>query len=139
MAFDLESFVATVEDSLPCLLTETAPHRRTTVLAGSGTLLDLNTETLRLDVSTPVAGAHDGLPEADLLDLLAFNFPNDLTRGSFLAPGGGAGHLVLTTSLPLAQTSAEEACSAILDQVAAALALGERIVQRRISAFNTGN
>ena len=138
MPFDVDSFVAAVEDRLPCLFTEIAPQHQGTVLAGSDTVLDLDRQALRLEFSTPVAGAHNGLPDRDLLDLLTFNFPNDLTRGSFLAAGGGAGHLVLTASLSLPASSPEEACDAILDQIAAALALGERIVQRRARAFSQG-
>lgn len=139
MPIDIDSFVAIVEDTLPCLLTETDPHRLGTVLPGSRTRLELDRQALRLDVSTPVEGAHDGLSAEDLADLLTFNFPNDLTRGSFLAAGGGAGHLALTASLSLTATSPEEACDAILDQIAAALALSERIVQRRARAFSQGN
>ena len=139
MPFDVDSFVAKVEDTLPCLLTETDPNHFGTVLPGCMTRLELDADALRLDFSTPVDGAHDGLSAADLADLLTFNFPNDLTRGSFLAAGGGAGHLALTASLSLPATTPEEASAAILDQIAAALALGERIVQRRERAFSQGN
>lgn len=134
----VKSFAAALEDALPCIFTEIEPDHLATVLAGSDTVIDLDAEALRLDVSTPVAGAHDGLPAETLQDLLGFNFPNDLTRGSFLAGGRGAGQLALTASLPLAATSAEAACDAILDQIAAALALGERIAGRQTRGFSQG-
>lgn len=128
MPVDIDSFVVTVEDTLPCLFSETSPGNRGTVLPGSETRIVLDEAALHLDISTPVEGAHDGVPAPVLLDLLTLNFPNDLTRGSFLAAGGGAGHLALCASLSLTATSAEDACKVILDQVAASLALGERIV-----------
>jgi hypothetical protein len=138
MPFDLDSFAATVEDRLPCLFEETSPGFSVTVLPGSDTVLTLDHQAMRLEFATPVIGAHNGLSTDDLADLMMFNFPNDLTRGSFLAGGGGAGHLVLTASLPVSATTPDEACAAILDQVAAALALGDRIAQRRAAAFKQG-
>jgi hypothetical protein len=139
MPFDIDSFAAAVEDTLPCVFDETTAQQRSTFLAGPDTRIVLDAGLLRLEFTTPVEGAHDGLPADALLDLLRFNFPNDLTRGSFLSGGRGAGHLALTASLPLEGASAEAACNAILDQIAAAIALGERLVQRRTGPGNKGS
>lgn len=136
---DVDSFAETLEDTLPCLFTRIASNHRSAFLAGPETRIDLQESPPRLEFSTPVEGAHDGLSAADLQDLLSFNFPNDLTRGSFLAGGRGAGNLALNASLALAETTAEEACDAIFDQIAAALALGERIAQRRAGTFSQGS
>lgn len=127
----IEAVIEALEEALPCGFVEVAPGRRSAVFEGSGTHLDLDEEARMLVLSTPVAGAHDGLPAEDLLDLLAFNVPNDLTRGSFLAQGGAAGHLGLTDALPFQGLRPDVAVRAVLDQIAAALALGEHLVQRR--------
>lgn len=127
---DLEAFITALEEALQCSFTELDDTCARCLLDGTRTKIDVDGAGGVLRLSTPIEGAHDGLLAEDLLDLLTLNFPNDLCRGSFLAAGRMSGMIELFETVPLKGLAADNAATLVYDQIAAALAVGERIATR---------
>lgn len=87
----------------------------------------LDPQTSRLSLSTLVRDAHDGVPQAYLMDLLCFNLPNDFTGPFFLAERSGSGHLELTGTIPFASLAVADLERLVLDHWTAALTISDRL------------
>lgn len=99
--------------------------------------VEIDPDSASMTLSTRVRDAHDGLPRAQLMDLLQLNLPNDMTGPFFLAEGHGPGRLELTGTLPLESLAGADLEQLVLDHWAAALTINERLDAHFAEAMET--
>ena len=80
-----------------------------------------------VDVVTPVAGSHDGLPDPICRALLRKNYPGNDTAGAILRKRQNQDYLELANALPLAAVTPDQLASLAYNQVVAATALRDEI------------
>ena len=124
-----EPLLKHLETSLPCVFVPDADGNCRADLQGSETVITFTLATRELFVTTPVEGAHDGLPKTILTTLLKLNFPKNKIGNSWIRPARAAGHYELADGFTVISVTPADATDRILGQIRASVELGELIVE----------
>ena len=115
-----------LETALPCRFSLSLEGTWTAWLPGSETVVTWKQTGDEVSIATPIAGAHDGLPQPLLRELLKFNFPNDEIGSSWIRLRV-AGHYELADCFSVTSVTPEDAANRILEQIKASVDLSQLI------------
>jgi hypothetical protein len=104
-------------------------RNQVTIAVDDRQLVHIRFGTTEATVATPVAGAHDGLPDSIKRDLLRGNFPNNATAGAMLRRREYQDYLELVNVLPYAAFTPEVFAAIAAKQAEAARKLSERVAR----------
>lgn len=89
--------------------------------------LSLSDDRERVHITTPIEGAHDGLPNKVLNTLLEKNYPNDATAGALLRRRANKDFLEMVNVVPVAAMRPDDVAKLASNQAARAIALSDSL------------
>lgn len=137
MSGQIELFAKALTEVLGHPVAESAEDRIVLVIGDRQRLeLSLSADGERIHITTPIEGAHDGLPNKVLNTLLEKNYPGNATAAALLRRRADQEFLEMVNVLPVAAMRPDDVAKIAANQAAQAMALSaslEVAVRERVA------